>query len=96
MVAKTVLSVDDAIANVDRVRGLRLAKGKPFAVCWFERQDGAKVYSLRSTEDGIDVSEIAKRHGGGGHPVVGAISLPAGDVERAQKLAREIAEELAT
>lgn len=43
-----------------------------------------------------DVASICERHGGGGHPVVGAISLPAGDVVRAQKLAREIAEELAT
>jgi hypothetical protein len=43
-----------------------------------------------------NIASICERHGGGGHPVVGAISLPAGDVERAQKLAREIAEELAT
>ena len=43
-----------------------------------------------------NVAQICERHGGGGHPVVGAISLPAGDVERAKKLVREIAEELAT
>lgn len=43
-----------------------------------------------------NIAAICERHGGGGHPVVGAISLPAGDVERAKKLAREIAEELAT
>ncbi len=43
-----------------------------------------------------NIAAICERHGGGGHPVVGAISLPAGDVEKAQKLAREIAEELAT
>lgn len=42
-----------------------------------------------------NIAAICERHGGGGHPVVGAISLPAGDVERAQKLAREIADELA-
>ncbi len=28
---------------------------------------GKTAWSLRSTEEGIDVSEIAKRHGGGGH-----------------------------
>jgi hypothetical protein len=43
-----------------------------------------------------DVAAICERHGGGGHPVVGAISLPADAVERAKALARSIAEELAT
>jgi hypothetical protein len=43
-----------------------------------------------------NIAAICERHGGGGHPVVGAISLPANEVERTQKLAREIVEELAT
>jgi len=43
-----------------------------------------------------NIAAICERHGGGGHPVVGAISLPAGDVEKAQKLVHEITEELAT
>lgn len=42
-----------------------------------------------------NIAAICERHGGGGHPVVGAISLPLADVARAKKLAREIAEELA-
>lgn len=42
-----------------------------------------------------NIAAICERHGGGGHPVVGAVSLPAGEVERARTLAREIAEELA-
>ncbi len=41
-----------------------------------------------------DIAKICERHGGGGHPVVGAISLPEGDVARAQALASEIAAEL--
>lgn len=41
-----------------------------------------------------NVAAICERHGGGGHPVVGAISLPAGDLERAKKLTREITDEL--
>lgn len=45
-----------------------LAKGRPFGACFFERADGCKIWSLRSAEDGIDVSDVAKRHGGGGHP----------------------------
>ena len=40
----------------------------PFAVGYFDKVDECKrVYSLRSRENGADVSEIAKRHGGGGH-----------------------------
>ena len=46
----------------------QLAADKPFAATWFERADGSRVYSLRSRgEGGLDVSEIAKRMGGGGH-----------------------------
>jgi len=44
-----------------------LAKGHPFAACYFDRQDGKRQWSLRSADDGADVSEIAKAHGGGGH-----------------------------
>lgn len=41
-----------------------------------------------------DIARICERHGGGGHPVVGAISLPAADVEKAKALAASLAEEL--
>lgn len=44
-----------------------LAIGHPFAACYFDRQDGKRQWSLRSAPDGVDVSEIAKAHGGGGH-----------------------------
>ena len=46
----------------------KLANGYPFAASYF--YDGARrkyIFSLRSTEEGIDVSEIAKQFGGGGH-----------------------------
>jgi nucleotide-binding universal stress UspA family protein len=42
-----------------------------------------------------NIAAICERHGGGGHPVVGAISLPAGQVEEAKALVRSIADELA-
>ena len=45
----------------------RLAEGAPFAVAWYEDDDGNRRYSLRSDENGLDVSEIAKAFGGGGH-----------------------------
>lgn len=44
-----------------------LAKGAPFGACYFDRQDGKRQWSLRSDENGVDVSVIAKAHGGGGH-----------------------------
>jgi hypothetical protein len=47
-----------------------------------------------STPRTHNIAAICERHGGGGHPVVGAISLPAAEVERAQQLARAIADEL--
>lgn len=44
-----------------------LGGNKPvFAASYFIRQDGKKQWSLRSIGD-FDVSEVAKRHGGGGH-----------------------------
>ncbi len=49
-----------------------------------------------STPRKHNIAAICERHGGGGHPVVGAISLPVGDVDRAKALAREIAAELGT
>lgn len=38
----------------------------PFAVCYWQTANG-RSYSLRSTSRGLDVSEIAKLFGGGGH-----------------------------
>jgi hypothetical protein len=42
-----------------------------------------------------NIAAICERHGGGGHPVVGAISLPADGVDEAKALAASIAGELA-
>ena len=41
-----------------------------------------------------NIAGICERHGGGGHPVVGAISMPAHEVETARALAQSIADEL--
>lgn len=46
--------------------GHQLATGKPFAGCYWDTPDG-RVFSLRSTDEGLDVSAIAKQYGGGGH-----------------------------
>ncbi len=41
-----------------------------------------------------NIAQICERHGGGGHPVVGAIAVPVEDLERAKTLVTEIAQEL--
>ena len=43
-----------------------LCKGEPFAGCYWDTPKG-RVFGLRSTDEGMDVSEIAKQYGGGGH-----------------------------
>ena len=53
--------------NISELVG-KLAESAPFALGWFQRADGLYAYSLRSRgADGVDVSEIAKKYGGGGH-----------------------------
>lgn len=46
--------------------GHQLAKGQPFAACYWDTPAG-RVFSLRSSDDGVDVAEVAKQYGGGGH-----------------------------
>lgn len=46
--------------------GYQLSQGKPFAACYWDTPAG-RVFSLRSTEEGMDVSAIAVQYGGGGH-----------------------------
>ncbi len=42
----------------------------------------------------VNIAAVCERYGGGGHPVVGAISLKTSDLPRAREVAAEIAEEL--
>jgi len=46
--------------------GNLMAQGQPFAACYWDTPTG-RTFSLRSTDDGLDVAEIAKQYGGGGH-----------------------------
>ncbi len=43
-----------------------------------------------------DISKICERYGGGGHPVVGAVSMPRSDLAEARQIARDIVAELQT
>lgn len=49
----------------------------PFAACYWDTPEG-RVFSLRSLPDGADVSEIAKKYGGGGHKNASGFRLPHG------------------
>ena len=53
------------------------SKNADLAVIWFEGKDKIHV-SLRST-DKVDVSTIAKKHGGGGHKSASGFSMMLGD-----------------
>ena len=57
--------------------GHLLAKGAPFAACYWDTPDG-RVFSLRSADDGLDVSAIAKMYGGGGHVHASGFRVPYG------------------
>ena len=55
--------------------GNRLADGQPFAACYWDTPEG-RVFSLRSRPEGLDVSEIAKQYGGGGHKNASGFRVP--------------------
>lgn len=55
--------------------GHMMAQGEPFAVCYWDTAAG-RVFSLRSQDDGADVSEVAKQYGGGGHQHAAGFTVP--------------------
>ena len=68
MVDGHAVPVVNCSADTSEVVGA-LASRADFAVGWYQRADGRYAYSLRSRgEHGADVSAIALRRGGGGHP----------------------------
>ncbi len=57
----------NATTMISEIAGA-LAVGRDFGATFFMRGDGKKIWSLRSRDGVVNVAEIAKRHGGGGHP----------------------------
>lgn len=55
-----------------------LAEGNAFAATYFDRADGLRQFSLRSDQSGIDVSDIAKLFGGGGHRNAAGFTMSTG------------------
>lgn len=52
-----------------------MAQGEPFAACYWDTAAG-RVFGLRATDDGVDVSDVAKQYGGGGHAKAAGFSVP--------------------
>ena len=54
-----------------------MSQNEPFAACYWDHPDG-RSFSLRSSEDGIDVAEVAKKYGGGGHQKAAGFTVDIG------------------
>jgi len=54
-----------------------LAANGPMGATYFDSTNG-RVFSLRSLDGGLDVSEIAKSYGGGGHKHAAGFTMPHG------------------
>ena len=52
-----------------------MAQGEPFAACYWDTAEG-RVFGLRATDEGVDVSEVAKLYGGGGHAKAAGFKVP--------------------
>lgn len=55
--------------------GHKMAQGEPFAACYWDTAEG-RIFGLRAADDGLDVSDIAKQYGGGGHAKAAGFKVP--------------------
>jgi len=54
-----------------------LSVGEAFAACYWDHANG-RSFSLRSDIDGMDVAEVAKKYGGGGHEKAAGFTVEIG------------------
>ena len=54
-----------------------MAQGEPFAACYWDTAED-RIFGLRATDEGVDVSEVAKQYGGGGHAKAAGFKVPRG------------------
>lgn len=77
----TIGGYDVPVANLPYTltsdAGNLMARGEKFAACYWDTPEG-RVFSLRSTDTGLDVSAIAKAYGGGGHRNASGFRMPRG------------------
>ncbi len=58
----------NATCLISEIAGSLAEQTGTFGVCYFDRSDGKRQFSIRSRNEGkLDVSLIAQRRGGGGH-----------------------------
>jgi oligoribonuclease NrnB/cAMP/cGMP phosphodiesterase (DHH superfamily) len=72
---------DVPVANIPGMfasdAGNLMTAGEPFAACYSDGPEG-RSFSLRSTDEGLDVSVIASQYGGGGHRNASGFRVPFG------------------
>jgi len=77
----TICGYSVPVANLPYIfasdAGNRMAEGELFSASYYDTPEGRK-FSLRSKTGGMDVSEIAKRFGGGGHVRAAGFQVPIG------------------
>lgn len=52
-----------------------MAQGQPFSACYWDTAEH-RIFGLRSSPEGLDVSEVAKQYGGGGHKNAAGFRVP--------------------
>lgn len=55
--------------------GTKMAANQLFAACYWDTATH-RIFGLRSRKEGVDVSEIAKQYGGGGHEHAAGFAVP--------------------
>jgi oligoribonuclease NrnB/cAMP/cGMP phosphodiesterase (DHH superfamily) len=72
---------DVPVANIPGMfasdAGNIMTAGEPFAACYSDGPEG-RSFSLRSTDQGVDVAEVASQYGGGGHRNASGFRVPFG------------------
>ena len=63
-----VVPVVNTTSEASEVGHALLKNGAPFSASFFVIDDKTFGYSLRGVKGGVNVGDIAKRYGGGGHP----------------------------
>ena len=52
-----------------------MAQGEPFAACYWDTAEG-RTFGLRAADSGLDVSDVARNYGGGGHAKAAGFTVP--------------------
>ncbi len=86
--------LDDGVWAPNKFIAYMLFPASRYTVCLTGNRERAKVSVGANPWAPVprthDISVLCEQHGGGGHPVVGAVSLGAGEVDRARRIAADI------